>query len=104
LIGIAGYIRAMCELMAMAAKSHDKENEQWFLTDYIAACPGIVWIDYTCKLFYCCGGEWRRFAGEVVDGRFRNKRTGTHPYILHAPIPRRSLPIRERVARELGII
>lgn len=77
--------------------------EQWFVSRQAIVTSTCV-IDYDCELFYCCGGEWRRFAGEVVDGRFRNKRTGTYPYILHAPIPRRSLPIRERVARELGII
>lgn len=102
---VAGTVEELKSLLDHSSKNiGDSKFEQWYLTQSIAQIGDGIEIDYTCHLFYCCGGEWRRFQGEVVDGRFRNKRTGTYPYILHAPIPRRSLPIRERVARELGII
>lgn len=106
----AGCVMGWEDSLAALYSSLDNESrgsletrEQWFVAN---ACKGFstIEIDYECRLFYCCGGEWRRFAGEVVDGRFRNKRTDTYPYILHAPMPRRSLPIRERIAKELGII
>lgn len=102
-IGCAKWVRLLFHLMWRAMTFRpDMIWEQFWLSRY--ARYARVLVDQCNTFFYCCGGEWRRFQGEVVDGRFRNKRTGTYPYILHAPIPRRSLPIRERVARELGII
>jgi hypothetical protein len=102
--GPSTFLENLYSDMRIASQGSLETREQWFVSLAFVNYQRSISIDHDCRLFYCCGGEWRRFAGEVVDGRFRNKRTGTYPYILHAPIPRRSLPIRERVAKELGII
>lgn len=102
-MGWEDHLAKLYLIMDEESRGSMETREQWFVANHCKR-GAITEIDYECRLFYCCGGEWRRFAGEVVDGRFRNKRTGTYPYILHAPQWRRSQGIRERVAKELGII
>lgn len=105
---VVGICRLLRDFLCLSLReTESKVFEQDVISTRIAmSSESKAALDYQCELFWCCGGEWNKVPrlGRVENGMLKNRRTGTFPFIFHAPIPNRSKNLREDIAKKLGII
>lgn len=90
-IGYQKDVVRMLEWIIENSQNYKESSDQKLFAKYEVKNPGSILLDGRCKLFWCSGGEQKRFRELYqIDGNLGNrflrcKVTGTYPSLIHIP-------------------